>query len=243
MILRITVAIVVCLLGCSPPSNNSEEVTKEKQATTSSEEWQFLFNGDDLSGWEVLGGDANFYVEDGMIVGLTEKGLPNCFLATQGEYDDFVLEVEFKIDSAINSGVQIRSATYERDTTIAYINGKLEEGSRDWEAGRVYGYQVEIDPSERAWTGGFYEEGGRGWLVPLTGQPKAQEAFRAGDWNRFKIRAEGNTFKTWINDVEAVQTTDEQHSKGFIALQLHGAGREEQVGQKVYYRNIRIKEL
>ncbi len=243
MIFRIIIVFIVCLWGCAPSPNNSDEVATEEPTATSSGEWQSLFNGNDLTGWEVLGGDANFYVEDGMIVGLTEKDLPNCFLATQNEYGDFILEIDFKIDSAINSGVQIRSATYEQDTTTSYINGKLEEGTRDWEAGRVYGYQIEIDPSDRAWTGGFYEEGGRGWLTPLVDQNEAQAAFKPGDWNHFKIHAEGNRFKTWVNGVEAVQTTDDQHKSGFIALQLHGAWKEEQVGQKVYYRNIRIKEL
>jgi len=243
MKINILMAWIVCLWGCAPSSTSSEETTNEESTVTAEDEWQPLFNGTDLSGWEVLGGEANFYVEDGVIVGLTEEDLPNCFLATQNEYEDFILEVEFKIDSAINSGVQIRSDTYEQDTTTSYVNGQLEEGTRDWESGRVYGYQIEIDPSDRAWTGGFYEEGGRGWLVPLKDQPKAQEAFEANDWNHFRIRAEGNHFQTWINDIEAVQTTDDQHDQGFIALQLHGAWKEEQIGQKVYYRNIRIREL
>jgi len=232
-------------LGCTTSKKDSEDQTTEESATTTTdqEQWTSLFNGEDLSGWEVLGGDANFYVEDGMIVGLTEEDLPNCFLATTSEYSDFILEVDFKIDPNINSGVQIRSATYEKDTTTSYVNGSLEEGTRDWEAGRVYGYQIEIDPSDRAWTGGFYEEGGRGWLVPLKDKLQAQQAFKPGEWNHFRIMADGNTFKTWVNDVEAVNTTDDQHGEGFIALQLHGAWKEEQIGQKVYYKHIRIREL
>lgn len=231
------------LLACTGTKESKETAQSAASPTEEKEQWKDLFNGKDLTGWEVLGGDANFSVEDGMIVGLTEKGLPNCFLATKETYADFILEANFKIDSFINSGIQIRSNTYKRDTTTAYLNGRLEEGTRDWEAGRVYGYQIEIDPSARAWTGGFYEEGGRGWLTPLKDNPSAQQAFKMNDWNHFKIEADGNSFKTWINGVEAVSTTDDSHSTGFIALQLHGANREEQMGQKVYYKNIRIKEL
>jgi len=234
---------IIAIAGCSSNSKNNEPEAGEQEKQPAEEGWSSLFNGKDLNGWEVLGGDAKFYVEDGAIVGLTEKDLPNCFLATQETFEDFVLEIDFKIDPLINSGVQIRSDTYERDTTTAYRSGKLEDGTRDWEAGRVYGYQIEIDPSERAWSGGFYEEGGRGWLIPLKDNPTAQQVFKPSEWNRFKIHAEGNSFKTWINGVEAVSATDDHHQKGFIALQLHGAWKEEQVGQKVYFKNIRIKEL
>lgn len=236
---------IVLLMACSNVKQDQQQESAEptSDAIQDNDQWRSLFNSEDLSGWEVLGGDANFYVEDGMIVGLTEEDLPNCFLATQEEFSNFVLEVDFMIESAINSGVQIRSDTYEKDTTTAYLSGSLEEGTRDWEAGRVFGYQIEIDPSDRAWTGGFYEEGGRGWLDPLTENEEARNAFKPGEWNHFRIMAEGNQFKTWINDVPAVNTTDDQHDAGFIALQLHGAWKEEQIGQKVYFKNIRIKEI
>ena len=244
---KISIAILVLfIIGCT---NNQQETNNEgieesaEQKSTGEDEWTSLFNGEDLSGWEVLGGDANFQVEDGMIVGITEEDLPNCFLATKKQYDDFILEADFKIDPNINSGIQIRSAVYEKDTTTAYLNGRLEEGTRDWEAGRVHGYQIEIDPSDRAWTGGFYEEGGRGWLQPLNENEEAQEAYKPEEWNHLKIRADGNTFTTWLNGVPAANTTDNQMDSGFIALQLHGAWKEEQVGQKVYFKNIRIKEL
>ena len=207
------------------------------------EEWESLFNGENLEGWEVLGGEGNFFVEDNAIVGETKIGLPNTFLATKKNYEDFILEVDFKIDEGINSGVQIRSDVYEKDTTTSYIAGNLEEGTRDWEAGRVHGYQIEIDPSERAWTGGFYEEGGRGWLQPLNENEAARNAFRQGEWNHFRIMADDNKFRTWINDIEAVNTTDEVADAGFIALQLHSVRSEEQEGKRIMWKNIRIKEI
>jgi hypothetical protein len=123
------------------------------------------------------------------------------------------------------------------------VNGRLVESTREWEAGRVNGYQIEIDPSDRAWTGGFYEEGGRGWLVPLNENEAARQAFKQGDWNHFRIVAEGNTFKTWINGVQAVVTTDDKASNGFIALQLHGIRNEEQVGLRILWKNMKIREL
>ncbi|WP_277476737.1 3-keto-disaccharide hydrolase [Catalinimonas alkaloidigena] len=234
--------------GCQPGNNEDAGQEKTQETDTSSSpnanaDWQVLFNGKDLGGWHEVGGDPNFYIEDSVLVGLTEEGLPNTFLVTDDTYDDFVLELDFKIDDAINSGVQIRSSTYENDTTTAYISGQLEESTRDWEAGRFHGYQIEIDPSERAWTGGFYEEGGRGWLQPLTDNEEAQQAFRPGEWNHMRIEAQGNQFKSYINGVAVADHTDDMASSGHIGLQLHGAGREEQIGQEVRYKNIKIREL
>ena len=206
--------------------------------------WVDLFNGKDLEGWEVKGAaESNFFVEDGILVAETKMGLPNTFLATQKNYGNFELEVDFKVDQGMNSGVQMRSSVYDEPATTPYLDGRLEEGTREWEAGRVNGYQVEIDPSERAWTGGFYEEGGRGWLVPLTDNEAARKAFRQGEWKHFRIIADGNKFQTWINGVQAVETTDDKASTGFIALQLHSINQEAQEGLRVLWKNIRIREL
>ncbi len=208
------------------------------------QDWVSLFNGENLEGWEVKGAAAsNFYVEDGMLVAETKLGLPNTFLATTETYGDFELKLEFKVPDGINTGVQIRSGVYEEETTTPYLNGKLEASERTWEAGRVNGYQIEIDPSERAWSGGFYEEGGRGWLVPLTDNDKARKAFKHNDWNHFRIVADGNHFQTWINNIAAVDTYDEMASSGFIALQLHSIKNKEQEGKRILWKNIRIKTL
>ncbi len=206
--------------------------------------WVDLFNGTDLEGWEVKGApESNFFVEDGILVAETKMGLPNTFLATTKSFTNFELEVDFKVNKGMNTGVQIRSGVYDKPTTTPYLNGQLEEGTRDWIAGTVNGYQIEIDPSERAWSGGFYEEGGRGWLVPLNENEEARKAFKQEEWNHFRIVADGNKFQTWINGVKAVETTDDKASSGFIALQLHSINNEEQLGLRVLWKNIRIREL
>ncbi len=210
-----------------------------------SQAWNFLLNEHDLSGWHILGSDkANFYMNHGILVGETQKGIPNSFLATKKEYEDFILELEFQVAPELNSGVQIRSGSYPKETTTNYLSGKLEERKRTWEKGRVYGYQIEIDPSTRAWTGGFYEEGGRGWLQPLTDNEAARNAYKQEGWNKFKIIANDNHFQTWINGVKAADILDNVKRSGFIAIQLHSAGSKEQrIGKKIMFRNIRIKEL
>lgn len=186
--------------------------------------WTDLFNGKNLKGWEQLNGEAKYEVVDGVLVGTTVLNTPNSFLATKKDYADFVLEFEYKVDPKLNSGVQIRSHSL-----------------KEYNNGRVHGYQIEIDPSDRAWSAGIYDEGRRGWLYPLKDNPKAQKAFKQSDWNHYHIEAVGNTLRTWINGVPAANLIDDADASGFIALQVHGVGNDQsKEGIHVMWRNIRI---
>ncbi len=187
------------------------------------EPWESLFDGNSLTGWSVKGGEALYEVRKGEIIGKTVKNTPNTFLSTDEEFDDFILELEYWVDPSMNSGIQIRSNSFPY-----YQNG------------RVHGYQVEIDPSERRWSAGIYDEGRRGWLYPLSENPQAQDAFKADDWNHYRIEAIGDTIKTWINGVAAAHLVDERTQKGFIGLQVHSIGDDQQEGTEVKWRNIRI---
>ena len=106
--------------------------------------------------------------------------------------------------------------------------------------GRVFGYQFEIDPSGRAWTGGIYDEARKGWLYDLAQNPEARNAFRKGEWNSARIEAIGNSIRTWVNKVPVANIIDEQTASGFIALQVHAIGNPTQEGKTVAWRNIRI---
>lgn len=187
-------------------------------------QWQPLFNSKDLKGWKQLNGNANYKVENGEVVGTTVMNEPNSFLTTEKEYGDFILEFEFKVDSTINSGVQFRS-----------------ESKRDYKDGRVHGYQFEIDPSKRKWTGGIYDEGRRDWLYPLDLNPSAKIAFRNGQWNKARIEAIGTNIRTWVNGVPAAFIVDDVTQKGFIALQIHSINRKEDEGKQMRWRNIRVQ--
>ncbi|MCX4333688.1 MAG: DUF1080 domain-containing protein [Bacteroidales bacterium] len=181
-------------------------------------QWQTLFNGKNLKGWKKIG-NAEFRVENGAIEGISRYGTPNSFLRTEKEYGDFILEMLFKMDERINSGVQFRSHVID---------------------GRVRGYQYEMDPSARAWTGGIYDEGRLGWLYPLTVNPAAKDAFVHGDWNKLRIEAIGGRLRTWINGVPAADVLDDRDASGFIALQVHEIYYEGLEDSKVYWKDIRI---
>ena len=228
--------LLILLTACSPSSDSASESVE-------------LFNGADLKGWQNFGG-GKFYVEDGAIVGESAPGLPNSFLATEVMYDDFELEVEFWVDPLLNSGIQIRSHTYPEETTTMRWSGRFnEDGSKDlkervWEKGRFWGYQIEIDPTERAWSGTVYEEGGRGFLHTPGENEVAKKAFKPEQWNHFRIIANGDHFQTWLNGVPVADMHDDLTASGYIALQLHGIGNNlEKSGKKVIWRNIRLKRL
>ena len=205
--------VMVVLLAGVCPAGEAEDV-----------EWQPLFDGKTLAGWKQLGGKARYRVEDGVIVGSSVRGTPNSFLCTEKNYGDFVLEFEVKVDSTLNSGVQIRSHSL-----------------KDYKKGRVHGYQVEIDPSNRAWSGGIYDEARRGWLDDLKDNEPARKAFKNGQWNLYRIEAIGDSMKTWVNGVAAADLVDSMTLSGFIGLQVHSSKSEEPL--TVRWRNLRIKDL
>lgn len=187
-------------------------------------QWIQLFNGEDLSNWVQRGGEANYEIQGNQIVGSTVPNTPNSFLCTKKEYSDFILELEVKVDPELNSGIQIRS-----------------QSKPEYRDGRVHGYQVEIDPSERSWSGGIYDEARRGWLQNLENNPKGRKAFKNGAWNKYRIKAHGDTLKTWINGVQTATLVDSVDASGFIGLQVHSTDHIEPL--KVRWRNIRLKVL
>ena len=239
-----TVLVFAVISGCTA-LQNADSGKKEK--------WQALFNGKDLEGWVQRGGKARYFVEDGALVGETVPKTPNSFLCTEKHYSDFILELEFKVDPELNSGVQIRSHSLP-----------------DYSKGRVHGYQVEIDASNkpfepnpekkrpanldengnpvpegqpRYWTGGIYDEGRRGWLYSLHKDPVARAALKQGRWNNIRVEAIGDSIKTWVNGIAAADLKDSETPSGFIALQVHGIRKPIEKPMQVRFRNIRIKDL
>ena len=199
-------------------------------------EWRDMVSADSTGdgwpkGWVARGGDAKFHMEreseSPVIVGTSRPNTPNTFLVAPGEWRDFELLLEFKLDPRLNSGVQIRS----------HVVGGFENRS-----GGLRGPQVELDPSDRAYTGGLYDEQRRGWLYRLIDAPYARRAFKPGEWNRLRVVAAGPVIRTWINGVPATDAFDAMDESGRIALQVHGVGDTAEP-LEVRFRNVRIREL
>jgi hypothetical protein len=204
-------ASAMVLLTAAPLANGAEP------------EWRPLKVGGSLKGWRVHG-KAPYTVEGEDIVGRSILGAPNSFLVTDATFGDFILEYDAKVDPRLNSGVMVRS-----------------ESRRDYRNGVVFGYQVEIDSSPRAWSGGIYDEQRREWLNSLARNDQARAAFKVGDWNHFRVEALGNRIRTFVNGVAAANLVDDMTPRGFIGLQVHAVGDDPKLaGMEARFRNIRI---
>ena len=194
-------------------------------AHAANDEWQSLFDGKSLNGWKVINGSAGYEVVDGAIVGTTKAGTPNSFLATDKRYADFVLEFEAKQTvGPTNSGVQFRSQSKP---------GVMQ--------GRVHGPQMDLDPSEREWTGGLYDEAMAGWWYPGTLNPQPG-LYKFNEWNQIRIEAIGPSMRTWVNGQLSAYVLDATYKDGFIALQVHSIDKPDDAGRKIHWRNLRIKQ-
>lgn len=174
-----------------------------------------LFNGKDLDGWKIHGSEK-WYVEDGLLISESGPDKQYGYLATNENYKDFEISLEFKQEAEGNSGVFIRS---EIDGT------------------KISGWQIEVAPPNLH-TGGIYESYGRGWLIKPA--KEKEDVLKYGEWNTLKIRVQGDRIISWLNGVEMVDFSDAKigEANGKIALQIHDGG-----GIKVYWKNIKFKAL
>ncbi|VGO19294.1 3-keto-disaccharide hydrolase [Pontiella sulfatireligans] len=186
--------------------------------------WVDLFDGETLTGWNNPYEWGESKVVDSEIQLMANKKF---FLCTEKTYSDFIFEAEILMpESKSNSGIMFRCHV---------------------EPNKVYGYQAECDTSERAWSGGLYDEGRRKWLNPRKPndspsgnafREKTKGSFKRHDWNKYTIQCEGPRLRIWVNGVLCTDYTDDLDASGYIAIQHHGED-----GQLYRFRNIRIKEL
>ena len=176
---------------------------------------KLLFNGKDLDGWKIYGTEK-WYVQDGELVCESGPNKEYGYLATNQNYKNFILELDFFQESDGNSGVFFRSSI---------------EGTK------ISGWQVEVAPPGLH-SGGIYESYGRGWLIKPN--KKYDDIVKMMSWNKMKIKVLNENITTWINGKKMIQISDSKigEANGSIALQIHDGG-----GIKVRCRNIRVKEI
>jgi hypothetical protein len=201
-------------------------------------DWVSLSDSESLDGWKKLGGDATYSIKDGVITGTTGQG-KNTFL-TRGPYADFDLEFEVRCDPELNSGVQVRSHTYAQETP------QESKPDRMREKGEVYGYQCEITSKtngENGCAGNFWDEGRRTrWLDETVNAVEKQAVYKPGEWNHYRVIAQGNRVRSFVNGVPVADFTDDRDASGFIGLQVHSIKKG--IGPfNVSWKNVRIREL
>jgi hypothetical protein len=181
-----------------------------------------IFDGKSLNGWE--GNTNNWRVEKGSIVaGSIERQQPhNEFLATKREFGNFELRLQYKLEGTngfVNGGVQFWSQRVPNDFEVS-------------------GYQADLGSDT---DGNLYDESRRNRNLVEAKEETRKKALRPGDWNDYRIRAEGAHIQLWLNSVQTVDYTESDTDiprHGIIALQIHG-----EAYTKVQYRNLVIEEL
>lgn len=177
---------------------------------------ELLFNGKDLTGW-VNYGDEKWYIEDGLLVGASGSKGGYGYLATEKQYDNFILRVQFKIEKEGNSGVFFRSI----------LNGT-----------DIKGWQAEVAPPGQN-TGAIYESGGRGWLNEIP--EEREKILKAGQWNDLVISVDGAHVQTWLNSESMTDLFDDAVAKGrgVIALQVHSGGDVAVMWKDIYLKILK----
>ena len=191
--------------------------------------WVTLFNGHDLTGWKIvaLTNPAPAVVEDGAMVLRQRPGtIEHTFVTSEKKYGDFILELDVKDDPGFNSGILLRCADALKEAKV-----------------RLNGYQVKIDNTSRAWTGGVFDDYGDSWkwLHDLTDNERGRAAFKLGEWAHFRIECFGPTVKVWVNGVPTCNLIDEKYRAGYIAFKIHSVGNDPKAAQSaIRLKNIRI---
>jgi hypothetical protein len=197
--LLILITFVLCLAGLNPWLLHSAE-TK-------------VFNGHDLSGWQVPDPNPFWRVVDGVLVGENDAAMKGHVLYTQKSYKDFVFETDARWNGEIDSGIMLRqpelqlqigiSRSLKKDMTCSFYTNAKEKYP---EAGRAVNLEKYLKP---------------------------------GDWNRIRLQAKGDTFTTWLNGKKVVTYKDSRYLNPYaIGLQIHPG-----LKMKIEFRNIRIKDL
>lgn len=162
-----------------------------------------LFNGKDLTGWELFGSMRVSVDNEGNLVTQNGEDLQYGYLGTREYYKDFDLTVEFKQESNGNSGLFFHS----------FVHG-------GYKSNVVNGWQCEVAPKGSD-TGGIYESYGRGWLVQIPDEK--EDILKEGEWNTLRLRVEGDKVQTWLNGQPMIEIDDELigSKTGRIMLQIH----------------------
>lgn len=236
------IAAVAVFSACG--SGQKEENNQDTTATPSTaenQEWVSLFDGSTTTGWHTYLKDsasAAWIAQDGELrfnpdVPPEQRG----DIVTDGEYENFELELEWKISSGGNSGI-IFSVHEDPKLNATYLTGIEMQVLDNIDAGD--------NKIENHLAGSLYD---------MIGSKEVSKPKAVGEWNQARIRKDNGRITLWLNGVQTadvtIGTTEweqvlnaskfkdwegfAKYPKGKIALQDHG--------NVVAYRNIRIKEL
>ncbi|WP_158965410.1 PVC-type heme-binding CxxCH protein [Paraglaciecola sp. L3A3] len=210
------------LQSCSIHEEASAKSPSQAKVEKADAGWRSLIADGNLDAWKKIGGNAGYVLEDDTIIGTSIASRDSTYFTTGEIFSDFIFEVDVQAEAPLNSGVQFRS--------------KKIQGNR---GATVAGYQMEIDTAPRAWSGGIFDQGRRGWLYTLSRNESCSKEFKVDGWNKYRVEAVGQSIRTYINNVPCSNLIDDLSPTGFIALQIHSAGGDK-VNKTVKWRDPKI---
>jgi hypothetical protein len=183
------------------------------------DEWVQLFNGKDLKGWKTHPDDkAKWEVKDGAIVGAGPAGH---LYSDRGDYENFHLKFECKINDKGNSG--------------QYVRAKFGKGFP-----RGYEAQINSTHGDKIRTGSLYPDA----RDKYTDEEKKktlifEDLVKPDTWFTQEVIAEGKHIVIKVNGKTTVDFVDEKnrHTKGHFAIQQHDPG------SVISVRKVEVKEL
>ena len=193
-----------------------------------------MFNGKDLSGWvNASCAPETWGVKDGVI---TCTGVPTGALRTERQYENFVLEAEWRhLTSGGNSGIFIWGTAISAPG-VPFLRG-IEVQVLD------HGYLAKADPKKPRW---FTVHGD---VFPIHGAtmaphgefngsrsfPSEERSKPSPEWNHYRIEGNAGRLTLAVNGKVVSGGDNCNYRKGYLALESEGA--------PVEFRNVRIKEL
>jgi len=185
-----------------------------------------LFNGKDLTGWKVLpGGKMEVWGADPEKGLLFVNGSGGAWLMTEKEYDNFIIQLEYKMPERGNSGVALR-APLMGDPAYQGMEIQLLDDAN----------YKNLRPAQ--YTGSIYD------VVA----PSERVAKPAGEWGKIVITARGRQITVVLNGVKTVDANLDDYvkehgkkhpglsrEKGHLGLQSHDG--------RVEFKNIFVKPL
>jgi len=193
-----------------------------------SDEWAKLFDGETLEGWSATVDEGNWVVDDGSILCRGESG---GMLYSHGTYEDFDLDLEFRIAEDVNSGVFFRWSDLDD-----HVHTGLEI--------QILDPVVEAPPKHAC--GALYD-----LVAPSTDATKP-----AGEWNRLELTCDGSIIQEslngervidvdidrWIRPGKNPDGTENKFENAWANMPRRGHIGLQDHGGRVWFRNVRIRE-